>query len=210
MRHPPDLRPSDRHRPLYPAPGGREGPNIVIAFVPAGLVVLAALGGRLYGGLVPTNETLALREAWGPVVAVVATGLTALIALRCRVPIIEEIVPLPLLQLGAVAFAGWLAWIAAPAFISHGLPAMLPEPGERTPATHVVAVLATNTACGAYRGRALRRFGAIVRSDRIGGPAGQPICRIPPEVWNGLRPGDRLVLHGYQGRWAFHYEQITR
>lgn len=210
MRHPPDLQPSERHRPLYPAPSGTDGPNIVVAFVPAGIVVGVALLGALFGKLVPTNATVEMQGFWAPATVAVVTALTALIAMRCRVPVVEEIVPRPLLRIGAVAFAALLTWFSASAFITKGLPALLAESVDRTPTTHVVEVLATDPVCAAYRGAESRLFGAIVRSDRLGGASGSRICRLPPSVWEGLRPGDRLVLHGHQGPLAFHYERVTR
>jgi hypothetical protein len=140
----------------------------------------------------------------------VLVALTAVIALRSRAPLAEEIVPRPLPQLGAVAVAAFLIWVSAPAFVSRGLPAVLAGAVEREPASHVVEVLATDARCGGFRGVEVRRFGAVVRSDRLGGQSGSRICGLPPSLCEGLKPGDRLVLHGYQGSLAFHYKRVTR
>lgn len=210
MRHPPDLQPNDRHRSLYPAPSRSDRPNIIVAFVPAGLVVGVALLGALYGKLVPTHATVEMQGVWAPTTFAAVTALTALIAMRCRVPVIEEVVPRTLLRAGAMAFAALLTWFSAPAFVTKAVPALLAGSVEGTPGTHVVEVLATDPVCAAYRGAESRLFGAIVRSDRLGGASGSHICRIPPEVWEGLQPGDRLVLHGHEGPLAFHYERVTR
>lgn len=208
MRHPPDLQPSERHRPLYPEPAS--GPNLLVAFLPAGILVVVSLLGVVFGNLVPTHETVTMAETWAPLIAAVLIVLTAVIAMRCRAPLAEEIVSRPLPQLGAIAAAAFFIWISAPAFVSHGLPALLAGAAEREPASHVVEVLATDARCGGYKGVEVRLFGAVVRSDRLGGPSGRRICGLAPSLWEGLRPGDRLVLHGYEGSLAFHYERVTR
>jgi len=183
---------------------------MIVALVPTAIIAVVSFYGMSFGELVPTRETLQSTVIWAPLTALVVTGLTFPIAMRCTAPIIRDFIPDFALAFGVTIIAAIVSWTAAPGFISYGLPAFIVDKGERVAVTHVVAVIWTDPVCGRYRGIKLDRFGAVVRSDVLGGKRGSKICRIAPEIWNDLRPGDRLTLHGYLGSTAFHYDRITR
>ena len=183
---------------------------MVFALAPSAAVAVIAFFGMSFGELVPTAENLSSAVIWTPITALVITALTFLIAIRCTAPVIRDFIPDFALAVSVNSVAALVAWAAAPGFISYGLPAIIVDKTERVATTHVVEVIHTEPVCGYYRGVKLKRFGAMVRSDVLGGLSGAKICRIAPEVWNDLQPGDQLTLHGYLGSSAFHYNRITR
>jgi len=182
---------------------------MIAALAPAAIVGFTAFYGTAFGSLVPTNEALESAAFWAPVITLILTGMTFLIARSCTAPIIRDFIPDDFLAVAATIMAGLVAWAAAPNFLAYGLPAFKAGDGGPTKTIHVVHVIRTDPVCATYRGVKADKFGAVVRSDTLGGPRGSTICRIPPSVWEGLVPGDRLTLHGYLGSSAFHYNRIT-
>lgn len=138
----------------------------------------------------------------------IVVGLTALIAWRTGQSLFGAAVPRSLVLLLAPLIAASATYTLAPVFITNGLPAILADRAPNGPSVELVEVTTVAPFCPA--GRSIEIDGALVRNERLGGPGGVPICRIPHAVARGLRPGSRLRLHGHLGAYGFHYDRISR
>ena len=170
-----------------------------------GFLALAFYGWR-EGQFVPTAEIVSLAPQLHVPLVIVVAIIGALVAITAdtRRSTVHQSVWLRILLI--VPGMGVLASLGAEAFLTRGLPGAHSFLVEAPPSEISLQV----TRLGEERVRRGCDNRAYARGTDYAGAEGVLICGVDPDVWNGLRGGDRIVLHGYKTPYGFRYDRVTR
>jgi hypothetical protein len=185
----------------------------IVQSVLCGALVLpayAAFYGSGWAWFLPAPEHIASVEGWLVPVTLAALPVYVLFALYLplgepRGPLGRVIKRHRWLQRSMVVLVLTAFAFAIPPALQRGLPAL-----------HSLAVTAPVTSAEVIvveRGE-LQRSKTCDRTVKVtftgAATPSWTMCEVPRDIWDTVRPGDRLTLTGYRTRYGFRYESVAR